>query len=117
MGADFTALIVLLWEENMSEEQDFLIAALKESNDMLRELHDRHRRTIQFLRAVNSSLRQRLARAHQSDEEFKEFCADQTNIVIDIETNVVESEGGLPEDRPSQTQSLESGQGVSNSRD
>ena len=101
----------------MSDEKDFLISALKESNDMLRELHDRHRRTIQFLRLVNSSLRQRLALAHNNDEEFKAFCADQTNIVIDIETNVAESEGGLPKGGPSRFDGILRQKDVSNSRD
>src|ERR1035437_1284141 len=108
-------LVADLKKENA--DKDLLIAALKESNNTLRELHERHRRTIHFLRIVNSSQRQRLARAHNNDEEFKEFCADQTNIVIDIETNVVDPKGGLPKGEPSRFDGVLRQKDVSNSRD
>jgi hypothetical protein len=85
-------------EEEMSESKDQLIASLQEANEMLGEDNARYRRSNALLRRINSDLRRMQAIQHENDEAFKAMCQND----ISEFTNVVDSEGGLPEESLSQ---------------
>lgn len=57
------------------EDETLVVAALKESNAILRGIIAEHRRTIRMLRTINRRLRVQQAIAHANDEEFKSMCA------------------------------------------
>lgn len=70
------------------EDKDFLIDALKESVELMREEVSRHRESNRRLRAINSMLRKQIIMlmeaAETNDEQFRDSCT------------VVPIEGGLP---------------------
>lgn len=67
---------------------------LLEAVAILTEQLARTRHSNKICRVVIRSLREQLNIAHMNDELMKELCAPDVN----IETDVWESEGGLPKD-------------------
>jgi hypothetical protein len=74
----------------VGENEILVVAALRESNGILRDIIEQHRRTIRMLRAINRRLRVQQATAHANDEEFKAMCSDE---VYEHDG----AEGGFPE--------------------
>lgn len=66
----------------MNEDKDFLISALKESNEILQEDNSRLRNTNRILRNVNSGLRTQLARAAANDEAFKDELSAEAELSL-----------------------------------
>lgn len=65
---------------------DFYAESLLEAIELLQEDNSRYRRSNVLLRKINSQLRHLLNRAHENDENFKSFCSEPTEYVLDIET-------------------------------
>ncbi len=75
----------------MGENESLAVKALKESNELLRDTLERHRRINAILRKVNKKLRAQVAIAHENDEEFRAMC--QADGYYEQEVD----EGGFPE--------------------